>query len=123
MISRCSLDSGRNAEAAFFGVTLGVEARRWAEDFVTEVGGPEQAALVGVVVPVGLVEDDRLGAPRGCASHRLRARRSPHGVVQIAQALVILGIRALFLFRVVLNVLVLLRGVDLVNRPTQTSVP
>src|SRR5260370_39828814 len=121
MISRCSLDSGRNAEAAFFGVTLGVEARRWAEDFVTEVGGPEQAALVGVVVPVGLVEDDRLGAPRGRASHRLRARRSPHGGVQLAQALDILGIRALLLFRDELNVINLMRGEDLVHRATKSS--
>ena len=43
-------------------MALGVERERAGQDFVAEVGGPEQAALI--VVFVGLVEKDGRGARR-----------------------------------------------------------
>jgi hypothetical protein len=38
----------------FLGVALGVEREQTGEDFVTEVGRPEQVALIGVVVLVSV---------------------------------------------------------------------
>ena len=69
---------GRDAAADFVGVAFGVEGEEAGEDFVAEVGGPEQAALVGVVVLVGLVEEDRRGA-RGKVAPAIgfQARRGP----------------------------------------------
>ena len=40
-----ALHPGGDAEADFFGVAFGVEGEEAGEDFVAEVGGPEQAAL------------------------------------------------------------------------------
>src|SRR5258708_5218934 len=62
LVRPLALHPRRDAEADFFGVALGIEGEEAGEDFVAEVGGPEQAALIGVVVLVGLVEEDRGGA-------------------------------------------------------------
>src|SRR5579864_4999440 len=58
LFSRC------NAEANFFAVPFGVEGEQAGKDFVAEVRGPEQAALISVVVLIGRVEEDGLGARR-----------------------------------------------------------
>jgi hypothetical protein len=68
----------RDAEANFFGVAGGVEGEEAGEDFLAEIGGPEQATLVGLVVLALLVEEARLGALREI----MPAIGFEHGVVQ-----------------------------------------
>ena len=75
----------RDAEADFFGVAFGVEGEEAGEDFVAEVGGPEQAALIGVVVLVGLVEEDRRGARGEVVPAIGFEHGAVHGGVQLAQ--------------------------------------
>ena len=88
---RLAFHPRRDAEADFFGVAFGVEGEEAGEDFVAEVGGPEQAALVGVVVLVGLVEEDRLGACGEVVPAVGFEHGAVHGGVQLAQALDVLG--------------------------------
>jgi len=72
-------------------VALGVQRKEAGEDFVAEVGGPEQAALIGVVVLVGLVEEDRIGALRQVVPAVGAEHSAVHGGVQVAQPLDVLG--------------------------------
>ena len=63
LFRRVRLRSGRgDSRRPFSGRAFGVEGEEAGEDFVAEGGGPEEAALIGVVVLVGLVEEDGLGA-------------------------------------------------------------
>jgi hypothetical protein len=48
-------------------VALGIEGEEAREDLVAEVGRPEEAALIGMVILVGLVEEDGFGARARCA--------------------------------------------------------
>ena len=75
-----------DAEAGFFGVAFGVEGEKASQDFVAEGGGPEQPALVGVIVLVGLVEEDRLGALGQIVPAVGTERGTVHLGVQLAQA-------------------------------------
>jgi hypothetical protein len=45
-------------------VPLGVQREQAGQNFVAEGGGPEEAALLSVVVLIGLIEEDRLGLAR-----------------------------------------------------------
>src|SRR5271166_5581583 len=90
IVLRC-LHPWGDTEEDFFGVAFSIEGEEAGEDFVAEVGGPEQAALVSVVVLVGLVEEDRLGARSEVAPAVSFEDDAVHRGVQIAQALNILG--------------------------------
>ena len=59
---------GRDAAADFVGVAFGVEGEEAGEDFVAEVGGPEQAALVGW--SSSLVSSRKTGAARAARSRQ-----------------------------------------------------
>lgn len=91
LVADLALHPRGDAEADFFGVALGVEREEAGEDLVAEVGGPEQAALISVVVLVALVEEDGLRA-RGEVVPAVRFEHgSVHVGVQLAQALDVLG--------------------------------
>jgi hypothetical protein len=68
-------------------MAFGIEREETGEDFVAEVGGPEQAALVSVIVLVGFVQEDR----RCAHGEDVPAIGFEHGAVyrgmQLAQAL------------------------------------
>jgi hypothetical protein len=83
---------------------LNSEQRRAVEHGVREnacaptepllVGGPEQAALVGVVVLAVLVEEARLGARREVVPAIGFEHGAVHGGVQLAQALDVVAFRS-----------------------------
>src|SRR5262245_12583467 len=91
MFASLPLRARGDAEADLLSVALDVELQEARQDFVAEVRWPEQAALVGVVVLVRLVEEDRLGSAAKVVPAISFERGAIHGGVQLAQALDVLG--------------------------------
>ena len=91
MVTIVTLHPRRDAEADFLGVALGVQRKQAGEDLIAELGRPEQAALVGVVVLVGLVEEDRGGAHGEFAPAISFEHGAVRGDVQLTHSLDVLG--------------------------------
>ncbi len=72
-------------------MALGIEGKDASQDFVAEVRGPEQAALISVVVFLGLIEKDRRRAFGEVGPAVGVEHGSVHVGVEVAQMLDVRG--------------------------------